>query len=486
VWGGGLIETEDFYAACDRLGLLVWQEFSQSSSGIDNIPSDDAVFVARMRAEAEAIVPLRRNHPSLAVWCGGNELQDADGTPLTDDRSAVLRALHEAVAHLDPDRIWLPTSPSGPRFGNRLSEIELDPDGLHDVHGPWEHQGLHDQTTLWDRGTSLFNSEFGVEGMTNRRAHERLISPERRWPADRSNPVYRHLGDWWNNAPLVEASFGGRLGDLEALRRASQHLQAEGLRYAVEANRRRWPRNSGSIPWQLNESYPNAWCTSVIDHGGEPKPAFFAVARAFAPSVVCASFASSVLDDAASLEATIWAWSRDGSVAEGTVGWRIAGLDGRVVANGGQAVDLDGGFPVRIPGPAAVAIPDDAGPIVFLDLVLEDAGGVARARNRYLFALGADLAGLTQLPPANVAITAVERGDDWCVRLEHHGGPAAVAVVIADARPGDVAGWPELADNAFDLLPGEAREVAVHWAAAPPGPRTLRVAGWNVAESIVP
>src|SRR5439155_8788224 len=81
VWGGGVIESEDFYSLCDRLGLLVWQEFSQSSSGLESVPSDDPAFVEALAADAREIVPRLRSHPSLAIWCGGNELDADDSHP---------------------------------------------------------------------------------------------------------------------------------------------------------------------------------------------------------------------------------------------------------------------------------------------------------------------------------------------------------------------------------------------------------------------
>ena len=68
VWGGGLIETESFYEQCDRLGILVWQEFIQSSSGIENNPSTLPEFIWMVRETAEQIIPRKRNHPSLAIW----------------------------------------------------------------------------------------------------------------------------------------------------------------------------------------------------------------------------------------------------------------------------------------------------------------------------------------------------------------------------------------------------------------------------------
>ncbi|HET7474373.1 MAG TPA: glycoside hydrolase family 2 TIM barrel-domain containing protein [Candidatus Limnocylindrales bacterium] len=481
VWGGGLIETEAFYDACDRLGILVWQEFSQSSSGIDDEPSADPAFVDLMRHEAEAIVPLRRNHPSLAIWCGGNELQDAGG-PLEDGRSPVLAALHEVVARLDPERIWLPTSPSGPRFGNRLADIEADPDGLHDVHGPWEHQGLRDHNLLWDSGTSRFNGEFGVEGMTNRRVHQSLIAAERRWPADRTNPVYRHLGDWWINAPLVQEAFGGRIDDLETLRRASQHLQADGLRYAVEANRRRWPHNRGSIPWQLNESFPNAWCTAVVDHGGDPKPAFHAVARAYAPAVVCARFRAWALDGARTLEIEPFAWAAD-RAGPATIACRTRAADGSLLDERTVVIRLGGREP-QSGGPIELGLGAPADGLVVLDLELETDGGVA-ASNRYLLARGADFGPIRRLAEATVEV-AVDRGDDtWCVQLAHRGGPAALGIRITDARPAGASGWAEPVDDGFDLLPGESRALAVRWPGVAAADRRLHVDAWNVAPTEV-
>src|SRR5690606_24889869 len=99
-------------------------------------------------------------------------------------------------------------------------------------------------------GRPMAHTEFGVEGMANRRVWEALVPAEDRWPVGRDNPVYRHLGEWWNNADLVQACFGGRLYDAEEFRRASQFLQTTGLAYAVEADRRRWPHCSMVIPWQ--------------------------------------------------------------------------------------------------------------------------------------------------------------------------------------------------------------------------------------------
>jgi beta-mannosidase len=476
VWGGGLIEDDAFYAACDDAGIFVWQELSQSSSQVDSVPSADPAFVDLMRDDARAIVPARRNHPSLLLWCGGNEL--ADERPLDETRSPVLAAVRDVVADLDPDRPFVPTSPSGPRFHNRLEDIEADSDGLWDVHGPWEHQGLDRQNVLYDAGTALLNSEFGVEGMTNRRTHEALVTPAHRWPATRDNPIYRHLGDWWINAPLVQAAFGGGIRDLETLRRASQHLQADGLRYAVEANRRRWPRNAGSLPWQLNESFPNAWCTSAIDHRGDPKAAFFGVGRAYAPIHVCARFERWAWAGAGPLRAEVWAWAGDGVPAGSTVRAAVRDMDGAPMAE--LTADVDGlADRARRFGVLEAELP--AGDLALIDLRLcRGADGEALATNRYVVSGTADLAPLLELPPASLEATRTTVDDGWLVELAHRGGPSGLGITLADERPIDVPGWAEPDDGWFDLLPGERRTVNVRWAEAPEAGRRLRIHGWNV------
>jgi beta-mannosidase len=467
VWGGGVIESDEFYDACDRAGILVWQEFAQSSSGVESTPAADAEFVALMAREAQAIVPLRASHPSLAIWCGGNELT-GDETPL-DEAHPVLAALRDVVEELDTDATWLPTSPSGPRFHNRLDVIAADPGGMHDVHGPWEHQGLVGQYELYNRGAALLNSEFGVEGMTNRRSHERLIGVGHRLPPTRDNPVYRHLGEWWINEPLVQRSFGGRIADLAQLRRASQMLQADGLQYAVESNRRRAYQNSGSLPWQFNESYPNAWCTAAVDHRGDPKPAYYAVRRAYERVHVAAAFERAAWAGCASFDAEVWAWSSVGR-ATGDVVARVLSLDGETVAGRRARVAVCAAAVAVAPVPAPLFL-------LALDLVLDDG---ARSSNRYLFTADEHFAALLDVPAAGVTVERTVDGDVWRLQLSHVSGPAALGVRIEDDRPVDDAGWAEIDDGWLDLLPAERRRVEVRWSDAPLDGRRLVINGWNV------
>lgn len=477
VWGGGLIETEAFYNLADRYGILIWQEFIQSSSGIENTPSEAREFIDLMQREAEAIIPRRRNHPALALWCGGNELTTGDIRPL-DDQHPLLAALKEVVARLDPDRLWLPTSPSGPVFGNTLADIAAHPAGLHDVHGPWEYQGVSGQYELYNRGTSLLHSEFGVEGITNLRTLNATIAPEHQQPVTLDNPYWQHLGAWWVKAPVWQETFGAGL-DAATWVRATQFMQAEGLRYALEADRRRKYHNSGTLPWQFNEPYPMAACTSAVDYYGQPKPVYYAVARAYQPLLISAKYATIAWEGRPAFEAELWA---NHSGVEAIMGAdlqaRLIGLDGRVRHEWNSRADLPAN---RAAALRAIEAPlEEPGPF-FLDLRLDSAAGLPLAHSRYIFTNTPNLAALLDVLPTTLLVeAAAERDrDSWDVRIENTGAQAALFIWLeADRAPG-AAGFGAFSDNHFCLLPHETRMIKVSWFDVPRPQRALVIAGWN-------
>ncbi|WP_044297580.1 glycoside hydrolase family 2 protein [Robinsoniella peoriensis] len=269
VWGGGVIEKDVFYRLCDQYGILVWQEFIQSSSGIDNTPSKRPVFLNLLKRTAESALRRIRSHTSLTVWSGGNELTDNDFVPAgyEDENIAMLKKLVESM---DPQRLFLPTSASGPNeFINKEEGVS------HDIHGNWNYMGNPEHYELYAGSDSLFHSEFGTEGMCSVRSLEKFLSDEYRnlLPAE-DNMAYRHHGEWWCTYKRDQDIFGER-NNMEQMSKCSQWLQAEGLRYILEANRRRKFHNSGSIIWQINEPWPNVYCTSLIDYYMEPKMAYY-------------------------------------------------------------------------------------------------------------------------------------------------------------------------------------------------------------------
>lgn len=269
VWGGGVIEKECFYRLCDKYGLMVWQEFIQSSSGIDNIPSKRPEFLRLLEKTAVCALKNRRNHTCLSAWSGGNELMDAQNIPSTyeDLNIAMLKKL---VEELDPGRIMYPTSASGP------NEWQQGIPGLsHDVHGDWKYRGNPRHYETYAVADNLFHSEFGCEGANGMKNMNRVLSEPRRKPSHMDvDDVWRFHGDWWCTYDRDMELFG-KMEDLPEFIAGSQWIQAEAIRYVLEANRRRAFHNSGSIVWQFNEPWPNVSCTCLYSYFDDAKMAYF-------------------------------------------------------------------------------------------------------------------------------------------------------------------------------------------------------------------
>lgn len=278
IWGGGTIEDEIFYNACDRMGIMVWQEFIQSSSGIDNVPSKRPEFLYRIHDTAVWATKTLRNHVSLCVWSGGNELTDEHGVPATfaDMNIGMLLGV---VKTYSPHVEMLPTSASGPNeFGSPANVGEN-----HDIHGSWKYMGVEEHYTYFNTIDSMFHSEFGVDGMASVETLKTFLSEKHLKPTTMAKDhIWRHHGEWWDTSWRDNHIFGVP-ETLEQQVARSQFMQAEGLRYAIEANRRRAFANSGSVIWQANELYPNVSSTSLLDYRIEGKPAYFQIAKAFAP-----------------------------------------------------------------------------------------------------------------------------------------------------------------------------------------------------------
>lgn len=479
VWGGGLIEKEMFYNLCDEFGIIIWQEFIQSSSGIDNRPPDDPDFIAFMVREAEQIIPRRRNHPSLALWCGGNELTDAHTRPL-DDHHPMLAALKEVVNRMDPDRLWLPTSPTGRVFGYELENIEKDPTSLHDVHGPWEYQGVAAQYTLYDQGTSLLHSEFGVEGITNLKALNATIAPENQMPVTLDSPIWFHRGAWWVKADMWRATWG-EIDTIEQLVQATQLAQAEGLRYALEADRRRKYQNSGTLPWQFNEPYPMAACTSAIDYYGQPKPVYYAIAHAYESVHISARFAASAWAGHERFTAELYANNSHQHIYdEVTLSARLLDMHGQLCDEVQASVTLsaDSVIPItQISTPLARITSD----VFFLDLRLHDRSGETLSHNRYSFTRAENLAPLLHMPATTLTTVREPLGDTETITITNTGDVVALYLWLEDARPVGAKGYAYFADNHFCLLPQESRRITVTWQNVPAAERRLTLGKWNTA-----
>jgi len=285
VWGGAVLEKEVFYEICDELGLMVWQEFPLSSSGIDNWPPEEPKAIEDMAGIAESYVSRRQHHVSLLLWCGGNELQGGlDGSKVgcgkpVDDGHPLIARIKKVLEEMDPSRRFLPTSSSGPRF---YAEAHNYGKGLHwDVHGPW----IAVPKEYWEQDDALFRSEVGMLGTSSVEIIREFTGGIPELPVSFENPIWR-LSTWfistqWMGWLKYQTETGREIRTLEEFAVWSQMKQAEGLAFAVRTCKRRFPKCGGIIIWMGHDCFPCAVNLSLLDVHGDPKPAALAVGEIF-------------------------------------------------------------------------------------------------------------------------------------------------------------------------------------------------------------
>ncbi|HEY43237.1 MAG TPA: glycoside hydrolase family 2 protein [Anaerolineae bacterium] len=472
VWGGGIYEHDAFYEICDRLGILIWQDFMFACAPY---PEDDPNFVDEVRAEARYQVKRLRNHPSLALWCGNNENQwlhqqralpqeakkPVPGTLYYDE------IIPEAVQELDGFTPYWPGSPYGGPHPNSM--MEGDVHDWHVWHGlPVRETDEVDLAKLFTSGPEpedvsfvhyaenmgRFISEFGMHASP---VYETL---RRCMPSDQlyhHSPTMDHHNkdNPKNKGDNLMLTVTGLPKDLEEYIDFSMIAQAEGLKFGIEHFRRRKPHCSGTLFWQFNDCWPVlSW--SILDYYGFGKAGYFYVKRAYAP--VLASF--KVLDDRAielwitndTLEAV-----RDtltiqlGTFAKGKV-WEEQ-HQVQVPANSSQVVWR--GEPQTV-----VAQPEHY-------LVVRSLAD-RFPPNRHFFAAVKDL----QRPIVEPEVTFSSRGEHEL--LAHVHAPAYlyyVHVIVPDE-------YTYFSDNYFDLMAGETRTVVVTNPKVPLTPEIVSV-GWR-------
>ena len=258
VWGGGLREKQAFYQGCDRLGILVWQEFPLACAFLGRFPRSPE-YLRLVESESEAIVRDLRAHPSVILWCGGNEFSPERNQPVVD-------TLRRSAGTLDPDRPFLAASPAG--GDSHYWKV------WHGFHPPSAYR--HDDT--------LFASEFGLQAVPDRETLERFMPAAELWPP---GPSWNYHGAELDKLRRYARPFlQDSEPDLDGLIVASQRAQAHALQIGVEHYRRAKARGgAGVLIWQLNEPWP-AISWALVDHYRRPKIAYEVVKRLMNPVLV--------------------------------------------------------------------------------------------------------------------------------------------------------------------------------------------------------
>lgn len=354
IWGGGLLEKEAFYDLCDANGILLMQELFQSSASNNNHPPRDAEYTEMLLAAVEAAVRKKRNHPSLICWCGGNELclrgdyMDTRGNILKegmegregyacdvrnlkwiplDPEYPTLAAMRALVQTLDPQRMWLHTSGSGPVVQNAwLEHVGGD---MHDVHGPWEVMAPTEFYTFYNAMDMMIHHEVGCPAVASVQTLEAISPRQYLWPLDENNPLVNYRGRMFAGTFGRTERFFGRLSDYKAYALASRFLQWEQYRYLLEAHRRRGLRCAGAALWHLGEPWPNIVDNCVIDGYDQVKPSYYGISAAFRPIHIAAKYDSVIHAD--TLQAQITLYNATTVPFRGSILLQLYTMDGKLL-----------------------------------------------------------------------------------------------------------------------------------------------------------
>lgn len=283
VWGGGIREKEYFYNKCDELGIIVWQEFPQSSSGLINrLPPAGGKYLKDLKRVAESYIKLRRHHVCHTFWCGGNELAKGKRNIPLDGKHSNLRILKNICKKMDPDKVFFPTSPTGPKFS--FEEKNAGKGVHHHVHGPWNYR-YNDHYRIFNLDDSHFRTEIGTTATPDLSTLKYASGDEPIWPANNTNNVWIHHGRCWVPWDSVCELFGkfneNKPKELSKFVNASQYIQAESLRYIGESNLRRAFNCSSTVFWMGNEPFPNMSNTSIVDALGHAKASYGWIQKCF-------------------------------------------------------------------------------------------------------------------------------------------------------------------------------------------------------------
>ncbi len=288
-WGGNVYESDRFFDLCDERGILVWQDFALACC---RYPQDDA-FLNRVRAEAESVMTRLRNHASLAVWCGDNEIDGCyawDGIPPESNR--ITREVLPRVAHrFDPRRPYVPSSPYiAPNAGWNMPEQHL-----------WGPRGYF-KGPYYTHHNAAFIGEIGYHGCPNVSSIKRFITPGRLWPYHdndewRAHDVTHSIHQEDRNrvklmANQIREVFGEIPDTLDTFALASQIVQAEAKKFFVESTRARKWRTSGILWWNVIDGWPQ-FSDAIVDYYFGKKLAYHYIRRAQASIGLCIGEAGS-------------------------------------------------------------------------------------------------------------------------------------------------------------------------------------------------
>lgn len=292
-WGGGIFEEQDFYDACDEMGILLWQDFLFACG---NYPAH-AEFLDLVKREAVENVKNLRHHPSIVIWSGNNEdyqyreTENLEYDPSDQDPENWLRTtfparyIYEKIL-LDVTKELMPGTYY--HFGSPYGGKDTRDPYVGDIHQWNVWHGAQEKYQDFDKLSGRFVSEFGMEAFPDIMTVDSYLEDGNldidRYP--QSSTVEFHnkaAGNERRLALYLAENIPYNLKPFNYYIYCTQLIQAECLSSAYKFWKRQWKGPgkeycSGALVWQLNDCWP---CTSwsIVDYYLRPKLAYFAIKR---------------------------------------------------------------------------------------------------------------------------------------------------------------------------------------------------------------
>jgi beta-mannosidase len=289
VWGGGVYADEAFYEWCDANGMLVWQDLAFACM----MYPLERKFLENALLEVEDNVQRLRHHPSLALWCGNNEIDVAwhnwgwqQEFKYSEEFAAKLwkeyvtffqQEVPKILKANDPQIAYISTSP----LSNWGKEENFNHHNMH-YWGVWHGT---DSLDGFSHYVPRFMSEYGFQSWPSEQTLRGYIDSAD-WDVD-SAAIRNRQKSYKGNAPILKflRPLYGEPKDFSAFLTLSQLLQRDAMTLAIEAHRMKSPHCMGTLYWQLGDCWPGAsW--STVDFDGVWKPAHYALKRLYAPYLI--------------------------------------------------------------------------------------------------------------------------------------------------------------------------------------------------------
>lgn len=279
VWGGGIYESEHFYNFCDEEGIVVWQDFLFACAAYPETPE----MFEEVAAEVDENVRRLSSHPSLVIWCGGNEClegfqywgwqPDLAGRPWGE--TFYRQTIPNTLKSIDTSRPYIPGSP----FSSHSDDVRSFDSGTNHIWDVWNETGYE----RYEQYSPSFAAEFGFNGPGSWSMLTRAIGSD---DLDSTTPEVAYYQRAFDGMTKIASGLSREFANPPTAGHAWYFAAALDQARAVEIGlkhfRSLYESCSGSILWQFNDMWP-AISWAVLDHTGFRKLAWHAMKAAYRP-----------------------------------------------------------------------------------------------------------------------------------------------------------------------------------------------------------